>query len=234
MKCIAIDDEPKALKVIQALCSKTDLVTLERTFREPLEALSWIQNNDVDLIFLDINMPELSGYDFINTLNKKPQIIMTTAYSKYAVDSYLYNVTDYLLKPIELKRFLLSVHKANDCRKSFSLMNHDEKKAVLYVNEGTIVHKIKLDKLAYVESSGNYVIYHLTDRDLKIRQTLKNLELELTPKQFFRIHKSFIVSIDKIDLIESYQVQINKRNIPIGSKYRSEFLQLMRNIREEK
>lgn len=234
MKCIAIDDEPKALKVIEALCSKTDLADLVKTFRAPLEALSWLQINEVDLIFLDINMPELSGYDLITTLNKKPQIIMTTAYSSFAVDSYLHDVTDYLLKPIELKRFLLAIHKANDRIKHLSSVKNTEKESVLYVKEGTIIHKISLNQLTYVESSGNYVIYHLLDRDIKIRQTLKDLLLDLPPRHFFRVHKSFVVSIDRIDIIEPHQLQINTRNIPIGSKYKSDFLQLMRRIREKK
>jgi two-component system LytT family response regulator len=162
MTCIAIDDEPKAIEVIERYCQKISLASLKATFREPLKAIEFLNREKVDLIFLDINMPDISGMQLLQTLSPRPLIIFTTAYSQYAVESYELNALDYLLKPITFERFLMAINKAAAALSSRNTTGMDEDAAVL-IKSGPQTHRVKVSEILYLEKNGNYITIHLKD-----------------------------------------------------------------------
>src|SRR5580704_16954546 len=162
MTCIAIDDEPKALEVIERYCHKSDLVDLKATFREPVKAIEYLAREKIDLVFLDINMPDINGMQLIQTLAAKPMVIFTTAYSNYAVESYDLNAVDYLLKPITLESFLASVDKALTLR--FMKMKAEVKQEdpeTIFIKSGPLTHQIRISDILYLEKEGNYITVYL-------------------------------------------------------------------------
>jgi two-component system LytT family response regulator len=217
--CIAIDDEPKALEVIERYCNKTGLVDLKATFREPVKAIEFLNHEKIDLIFLDINMPDISGMQLMQTLSPRPMVIFTTAYSHYAVESYDLNALDYLLKPITFERFLAAINKAAAKLSSKNgLSNEDE--PTVFIKSGPQTYQVKVGDILYLEKDGNYITIHLKDRNILIRENMGDI-FDLVPAtDFLRVHKSFVVSIKHISMIEIHQLVINGEKIPIGSTYR--------------
>jgi len=229
LKCLIIDDEPKALDVVSDYVKKTPFLELCNSYRDPLKALEYIQHHSVDLIFLDINMPDLTGIQFLNSLVKKPLIIFTTAYSEYAVESYDYSAVDYLLKPIEFDRFLKAANKAleqfqKENSHKAELEHSGFTQKFLMVKSGTEIHNVSFDKIRFVESAGNYVTFNLEVNKIMSLFSMNKLLEELPSGRFFRVHKSFIVNISFITKIERHQVTIGKVKIPIGKIYRESFL----------
>ncbi len=226
IKCVAIDDEPVALDIISDYISKIPFLELMRTFRNGLQALEFLQNTQVDLIFLDINMPEINGIDFFKSLNTKPKVIFTTAYSEFAVESYELNATDYLLKPIEFNRFLKAVNKVHSSQNASTDSNKapvENAKDTIILKSGSKSYKVNTNEIFYVEGSGNYLTFHTTDKKIMVLMNM-NEALKILPGQSFaRIHKSFIVAIDRIKIIENHQVIINDVKIPIGKYYKESF-----------
>lgn len=233
MKCIIIDDEPLALDLIKSYVDKSPMLVLESTFTNPFKALSFLIDNDVDLIFLDINMPELSGLQLLNSLSRKPLVIFTTAYPEFGAESYNYDAVDYLLKPINYVRFLKSVTKAFDSYKSknsenslSSNTNHIaevNKDSHILIKSSTKLHKIDLNDILYIEGAGNYWSFQLKEKKILSLFTFNEI-LELLPEdEFIRIHKSFIVPKSKISVIEKHQVTINGKTVPIGLTFREHF-----------
>jgi two-component system LytT family response regulator len=219
MTCIAIDDEPKALEVIERYCEKINLISLKGTFREPLKAIEFLTREKVDLIFLDINMPEISGMQLLQTLSPRPLIIFTTAYSQYAVESYEQNALDYLLKPVTFERFLMAINKAAAALASRNTTGPDEDAAVL-IKSGPQTHRVKVSEILYLEKDGNYITVHLKDGNILIRENMGDI-FDLVPAaDFIRVHKSFVVGIRHISMIEVHQLIVNGEKIPIGSSYR--------------
>lgn len=226
IKCIAIDDEPVALDIISDYINKIPFLELLNTYRNALQAIEFLQNNQVDLIFLDINMPEINGIDFFKSLNTKPKVIFTTAYSEFAVESYELNALDYLLKPIEFERFLKAVNKINTSQN----LNNDSKSLTQEISNDSIIlksgsksYKIKTQEILYIEGSGNYLTFHTIDKKLMILMSM-NEALSILPETgFARTHKSFIVALNQIKIIENHQVQINDVKIPIGKYYKESF-----------
>ena len=219
MTCIAIDDEPKALEVIERYCQKTSLASLKATFREPLKAIEFLNREKVDLIFLDINMPDISGMQLLQTLSPRPLIIFTTAYSQYAVESYELNALDYLLKPITFERFLMAINKAAAALSSKNTTGPDEDAAVL-IKSGPQTFRVKVSEILYLEKDGNYITVHLKDGNILIRENLGDV-FDLVPAaDFIRVHKSYVVGIRHISMIEVHQLIVNGEKIPIGSTYR--------------
>jgi two-component system, LytTR family, response regulator len=219
MTCIAIDDEPKALEVIERYCQKISLVSLKATFREPLKAIEFLNREKVDLIFLDINMPDISGMQLLQTLSPRPLIIFTTAYSQYAVESYDLNALDYLLKPITFDRFLMAINKAAAALSSKNTTGLDEDAAVL-IKSGPQTYRIKVNEILYLEKNGNYITVHLKDGNILIRENMGDI-FDLVPAaDFIRVHKSYVVGIRHISMIEVHQLIVNGEKIPIGSTYR--------------
>ena len=217
--CIAIDDEPKALEVIERYCSKTSLVDLKATFREPLKAIEFLNREKVDLIFLDINMPELSGMSLVQTLSPRPMIIFTTAYSHYAVESYDLNALDYLLKPITFERFLAAINTAAGTSPSKSGASNEDEPTV-FIKSGPQTYQVKINDIMYLQKDGNYITVYLKDKKILIRENMTDI-FEIVPEEgFVRVHKSFVVAIKHITMIEVHQLIINGEKIPIGSTYR--------------
>jgi DNA-binding LytR/AlgR family response regulator len=221
MNCIAIDDEPKALEVIARYCQKSDLVDLKATFREPVKAIEFLNNEKIDLVFLDINMPDINGMQLIQTLATRPMVIFTTAYSNYAVESYNLNAIDYLLKPITFERFLAAVNKASNL---VSLQNKpsakEDESGTVFIKSGPHTYQVKVADILYLEKDGNYITVHLKDKNILIRENMGDI-FDLVPQaDFVRVHKSFVVAVKHIAMIEVHQLVINGEKIPIGSTYR--------------
>lgn len=217
--CIAIDDEPKALEVIERYCLKTSLVDLKATFREPVKAIEFLNREKVDLIFLDINMPDISGMQLVQTLSPRPMIIFTTAYSHYAVESYDLNALDYLLKPITFERFLAAINKAAAALSSKNAVSKEDEPTV-FIKSGPQTYQVKVDEILYLEKDGNYITIHLKDRNILVRENMGDI-FDLVPAaDFLRVHKSYVVAIKHITMIEVHQLIVNGEKIPIGSTYR--------------
>jgi DNA-binding LytR/AlgR family response regulator len=221
MNCIAIDDEPKALEVIERYCQKSDMVDLKATFREPLKAIEYLNREKVDLVFLDINMPDIDGMQLVQTLASKPMIIFTTAYSTYAVDSYNLNAVDYLLKPITFERFLAAVNKAtNLLAVKKNTTAGDDDAATVFIKSGSQTYQVKVSDILYLEKDGNYITVHLKDKQILIRENMGDIFDLVPPAGFVRVHKSYVVAVRHISMIEVHQLIINGQKIPIGSTYR--------------
>jgi two-component system LytT family response regulator len=217
--CIAIDDEPKALEVIERYCQKIGSVSLKATFREPLKAIEFLNREKIDLIFLDINMPDINGMQLLKTLSPRPLIIFTTAYSQYAVESYELNAVDYLLKPATFERFLMAINKAVAALASKNITGMSESNAVL-IKSGPQTYRVKVSEILYLEKNGNYITVHLKDGNILIRENMADIFDLLPAADFIRVHKSYVVGIRHISMIEVHQLIINGEKIPIGSTYR--------------
>lgn len=228
MRCIIIEDEPMAMDLMKRYVSQTPMLKLINTFSNPLNALAYVAEHDIDLIFLDIQMPELTGIQFVQSLSNSPLIIFTTAYHDYGVESYEYNTVDYLLKPITYPRFLKAVNKAKN---QFSTKitnpystNEQNQKTTLTLKSGSQTHLIHLENLKYVEGTGNYLTLHIDDgRKILILMTLKEVESILPDKQFIRIHKSYIISLSHLMSYERHQVKIGNTILPVGMTFREHF-----------
>ena len=207
--------------MIERYCQKSDLVDLKATFREPVKAIEFLNREKVDLIFLDINMPDINGMQLIQTLAAKPMVIFTTAYSNYAVESYNLNAVDYLLKPITFERFLAAVNKASN---ALSLQNKpsakEDENGSVFIKSGPHTYQVKVSDILYLEKDGNYITVHLKDKQILIRENMGDI-FDLVPAgEFVRVHKSFVVAMKHISMIEVHQLSINGVKIPIGSTYR--------------
>ncbi len=216
MRAIAIDDEPIALGIIKAHAAKVPYLDLTATFTNAFEALDYLQKETIDLIYLDIKMPDISGIDFFNSLHRKPLLIFTTAYSEHAVTSFEMDAVDYLLKPFSLARFIKATNKAHEL---YNFRNNTEPDEYLFVKTGYEQVKVKYEDILYLEASGNYVTFVLKDKQLLSRNTIAEVANNMPPQKFVRVHRSYIIAIDKIDKLERFQVSIGKAIIPIGEAY---------------
>jgi two-component system, LytTR family, response regulator len=216
MKAIAIDDEPLALEIIKAHASKVPFLELGATYTDAFKALEYLQRESVDLLFLDIKMPDISGIDFFGSLSRKPLVIFTTAYTEHAVTSFELDAVDYLLKPFSLARFIKGCNKAFEL---YNFRNMAEPAEHLYVKTGYEQIKVPYDDILYLEAAGNYVTFVLKDQNLLSRSTFNEAIHLLPPDRFIRIHRSYIVAVSKIDKAERHQVTINKTKIPVGEAY---------------
>jgi len=231
MKCIVVDDEPFALDLIKSYVERTPFLSLAGTFTNPFKALEYLRNHKTDLVFLDINMPELSGIQIIQSLAIAPKVIFTTAYTEFGAESYEYSAIDYLLKPVKYERFLKAVNKAiessteNKTLNNASVGEEVKKQDFIYLKSGTQIHKIELKTIFYVEGAGNYMTFYTTKKKLMVLLNMGQVLELLPPDQFIRIHKSFIVSISQIEIIEKHRVIINGQPVPIGVSYREKFHQ---------
>ena len=223
IKCIVVDDEPLAQRVLEKYILSLSSLELLKKCNNALEAMSFLHKNEVDLIFLDIKMPELTGIEFLKTLTHPPQIIITTAYSEYALQSYEYSVTDYLLKPFSFERFLKAVNKAINKKvdNDHTLTAHRElANGFIFLKADKVDHKILFSDIKYIEGCGNYIKVFTNNKMIIAAETMTTIEKNLPAELFVRTHKSFIVSIKKIDQIEGNIIRIGKSVIPIGNYYR--------------
>ncbi|ADB41105.1 LytR/AlgR family response regulator transcription factor [Spirosoma linguale] len=220
LRCIAIDDEPIALDIIKAHAGKVPFLDLKRTFVNAFEALTFLKTETVDLIFLDINMPDLTGLDFAQVVGNKSLVVFTTAYPEYALQGFELSALDYLLKPIAFGRFMQAANKA------YERLSGDSKKSpFVFVKDGYDWVRINLDELQYVESEGNYLTFQETGKKALTRMTITEAIDLLPADQFMRVHKSYIVALDRIEKIERHQLTIGKAQIPLAGSYRDELLE---------
>jgi len=225
LRCIAIDDEPLALQLIQQYASKVPFLQFEKSFTDAEEARTWMQQNPVDLIFLDIQMPDINGLQFYKSLSEKPLAIFTTAYSEYAVEGFNIDAVDYLLKPFEFDRFLKAVNKANEYQEFLS--GQEMQMAAIFIKVDYQLMKINLKDIDLVEGLDDYIRIHMQPRPVLTLMTLKSLIDKLPPKEFIRIHRSYIVPINKIESFGKTKVKVAGKEIPIGSSYTSVYKQLL-------
>jgi len=232
IRCLAIDDEYLALKIIADYASKVPFLELVGVSKSALKALDTITNESIELLFLDIQMPEITGMDFLQNLQNPPLVIFTTAYQEYALEGYKYDVADYLLKPIRFERFLKAANKAQDqivLRRNNSSISESflESKDHFFIKTSYKSEKVLFADILYIEGQKEYVTFYTHKRKYTRLQSLKSLIEELPKGKFLRVHKSFIVSIDKIDAFYGNVIEIDNQKIPIGRSFKEEVLTIL-------
>ncbi|HEY0743639.1 MAG TPA: LytTR family DNA-binding domain-containing protein [Chryseosolibacter sp.] len=226
MKCIIVDDEPLAIEIMESYVGKVEQLKLEGTFRNAVSAFTFLQQHPVDLIFLDIQMPKLSGIDFLKTLKNPPKVIFTTAFRDYALDGFELEVADYLLKPIPFDRFLKAVGKVLHVPQAGSgQLKQDENYVYFKVDKKMI--KVRMSEILYIESIKDYVKVKTADKEIVTQQKISYLEESLPKENFLRIHRSFIVNREKIDAYSATDMEIGKFHIPIGRNYKNDVMKLL-------
>ncbi|MCH5715998.1 LytR/AlgR family response regulator transcription factor [Niabella hibiscisoli] len=218
MNAIAIDDEPIALEVIKSHAAKVPFVELRATFTNAFDAIDFLQKNKIDLLFLDIKMPDISGIEFFRSLPNPPMVVFTTAYSEHAVEGFEVSAIDYLLKPFSLSRFLKACTKANEllALKSGAPKHADH----IFLKDGYEQVKIMFEDILYIEASGNYLNIFLKDQQkIMTRSTINDLALQLPENDFIRVHRSYIVSNKQVEKFNKQAVFIGFTEIPIGNTY---------------
>lgn len=226
INCIAIDDEPLALKIIEEYAAKIPFLQLSKTFTNPDEAKEYLDNNVVNLIFLDIEMPDINGLQFYKSLIKKPLVIFTTAYSEYAVEGFNVDAIDYLLKPIDYDRFLKAVYKVNEYTEFLS--SQEMQLASIFLKVDYQLMKINLKEIELIEGLDDYIRIHIKPKPVLTLMTLKSLQAKLPPTEFIRIHRSYIVPINKIESFGKSKIKVCGKEIPIGSSYYDVYQQLLK------
>jgi DNA-binding LytR/AlgR family response regulator len=224
LKYIIIDDEPLAHEIIEEFCSMLPHVRLEKNCYNAMEAMQYLNENTVDFMFLDINMPKLRGLDFLKTLSKPPKTIITTAYKEHALEGFELNVVDYILKPFSFDRLVKAVNKVSDTQTTKTIIkevSNETSVTRFFVKGDKKHHQIDLNDLLYIEAYGNYTKLFLKDEMIVSHEKISHYESILREGSFLRVHKSFIVAIDKIKFIEGNRILINEHKIPIGQTYKS-------------
>lgn len=225
MKAIAVDDEPMALEVVRSHASKVPFLELKAEFTDAFQALEYLQKESIDLIFLDIKMPDISGIEFFNSLRKKPLLIFTTAYSEHAVAGFEMDAIDYLLKPFSLVRFIQACNKAFEL---YNLRNTTDTGDHLYVKTGYEQVKVIYDDILFLEATGNYVTFVLPDKKVLARSTFAETVQGLPQQAFVRVHRSYIVAVNKIDKVERHQVTIGAHKVPVSEAYQQQLQMMLR------
>lgn len=235
IKCLIVDDEPMARDVIRRYIEKVPLLKLAGECSNAIEALMFLHNESVDLIFLDILMPQITGTEFAKALRYKTKIIFTTAFKEYAMDGFDLDAVDYLLKPIRFDRFLRAITKAFPQKSgelnsmpSMDLPGKKNTSGFIYLKADRKMVKVMLDDILYIESSRDYLKVFTQNHSILTRQTISSIEAMLSENEFIRIHRSYIVSIRKIDSFTHETVEIGKKELPIGKFYLNSFLKLQK------
>ncbi len=227
LSCIIIEDEPLAADKLEGFVQRSPHLVLKESFRSSLEGLKYIKENPVDLVFLDIQMDEMTGIELLESLSQKPLVILTTAYQKYAVQGYELHVSDYLLKPFDFKRFLKAVDKVYE---EFALRTGSQAEVSdsFFVRTEYRIEKVPVESILYIEGMSDYLRLHLSDgRKIMCLQKFASFEDVLPPGAFTRVHKSYMVALDKIDSIERAVIRIGETRIPVGRTYQEKFFQLL-------
>lgn len=223
IKAIAIDDEPLALTVIQSLCDKSGSIHLQKTFTQPSEALKHLRKFPADLIFCDIQMPSMTGINLVKSLQQNTMVIFTTAFSEYAVVSYELNAIDYLLKPINQKRFTQAITKAQEYFDYINKKDHSAEKSIFIRADFSLV-KIPLADILYIEGLADYLKIYIKDRKTIVaRMPMKDMMEKLHSTDFIRVHRSFILPFSKIEAVRGTTIFIGDKEFPIGKTYVDEF-----------
>ncbi len=229
ISCLIVDDEAMAIEIIETHLSKIPTIKTINSCNNAIEAFNFLINNSVDLVFLDINMPEISGISFAKSIHKDIKIIFTTAYRDYAVEGFELQAVDYLLKPISFERLLKAVNTY------FEVYNNSNKTSLkeeavsefMFVRADRRMIKIDFDAIIYVESYSDYIKIHLTDETITTRETISAIEVKLPNNNFMRIHRSFIISLAHITSFTNEEITINKKSFPISRSYKKEVLSIL-------
>jgi DNA-binding LytR/AlgR family response regulator len=229
--CLIVDDEPLARNLLTDYVSKVPSLQLLQACASPLAAIEVLRSNPVDLLFLDIQMPEITGISLLRTLQKRPLVVLTTAYSEYALEGYDLDVVDYLLKPVTFERFLRAVEKAGQRLTPSTTppsvqaprTEPTEQQPFVFVKDGTKLVKVRWADILYVEGLKDYVTIHTRQQKIVTLQRLKTLEEQLPADKFIRIHHSYIVAVDAIDVVHKGEVQIGNVTLPVSDSYRKQF-----------
>ncbi|HPT11324.1 MAG TPA: LytTR family DNA-binding domain-containing protein [Bacteroidales bacterium] len=228
LRCIVVDDEPLAVEILEAYIEKTPYLTCLGTFTNGIEALQFLRSNEVDFILLDIQMPELTGFQMLGILDNPPLVIFTTAYDQYAIKSYELEAVDYLLKPIELGRFLKAVEKVSRrkdsgvAQRGSAAEDAAPREPFIFIKTEHRMQRVEKSDILYIEGMKNYLRVITPSGKYMTLQSFINMQELLPEPQFVRVHKSFIVAVDKIDSIERGRIRIGKVMIPIGDKYKKD------------
>lgn len=230
--CLIVDDEHLARTLLENYVTKIPLLNLAGKCKNPLEAIKVMKETQIDILFLDIQMPEITGIDFLKTLSDPPVVILTTAYQEYALESYQFDVTDYLLKPFSFERLLKAVNKAvkllelknTSSNPSDDSITDSEKQQFLNIKVDHKIRRIDINSISYIEGMKEYVVVYTDEGKFVTLESLKNLEEFLPEKQFIRIHKSYIASINKITALDGNQIYIDKILLPVGKVYKEKVI----------
>ncbi|GAA3634019.1 LytR/AlgR family response regulator transcription factor [Flavivirga jejuensis] len=228
MNCIIIEDEIPAQKILKSFIGKMPSIILVDTFKAAIEANTFLNNNTVDVVFLDINLPDMSGLDFIKTIKNPPAIIMTTAYPEYAVNSFeLDTIVDYLVKPFSFDRFLKAVNKAKDRIEISENIPEENNDDTIFLNVDKTLHKIDLSTILYIESDRNYITIVTETQKLSYIDSLKNWTEKLPENQFIQVHKSYIINRKFVDKLSGNTIFVKANKIPIGRTYKQTLLKVL-------
>ncbi|WP_291865523.1 response regulator transcription factor [Maribacter sp.] len=232
LKAIIIDDEPLAINVLKNYISQVKELELEKTFSNAIDASSFLQNNEIDLIFLDINMPILDGLEFLQSLNTVPMVVITTAHEKYALKSFELQAIDYLVKPIPFPRFLKAVHRILSLKQGITKPDHNstsEKRSIFVKVDKKKMQKVYLDEIVVIESLKDYIRIKTTSAKYIVHKTLGSFTDELPSDKFIRIHRSYTIAIDKVNTVEGNSVEIDGIRYTIGRSYIAEVKEIILN-----
>ncbi len=225
INCIVVDDEPASRDILEKFISDCPSLNLICLCKNAFEAMQTINKENIQLIFLDINMPKLSGLRFYKSLINPPYVIFTTAYPEYAVEGFEVDAIDYLLKPFSFERFLKAVNKAID--KFVNKQQKSENSSILLKSDKKL-YRVIIDDINYLEALGDYVKVYYSNKSIIVHETFQNMLSQLPEKEFVRVHKSFAIALNKFEIIEGNMIKIKDKSIPIGQTYRSEFIDLIK------
>ena len=227
LRCIIADDEPVARKILREFIEQVPSLELTAEFKNAVRTEAFLQDNAADVLFLDINMPRISGLQFLKRSNVKPLVILTTAYPEYALEGYELDVIDYLLKPISFDRFAKAVKKASDYLALKEKKEAETPSTFLFVKSEKRIEKIELADIQYIESMGNYINIMTTHKKIVAYLTLKGIESKLPSDQFIKVHQSFLIPLARIEFIEGNRIKLKDASIPIGRNYRDAVMKLV-------
>ena len=219
MKTVIIDDEPRAIELLQGYIQRLPNIECVESFRDPIKAMTYLNAHPIDGVFLDIDMPGLSGLSLAKLIPNHIQIVFTTAYSEFAVESYEIDAVDYLLKPISFERFVKAVQKLRPARNE----KEDNKRGFISLKSGYDIHRVSLDDILYLQKDGNYMTYHTGDQKVMVRESITNA-LNSLPDTFIQVHKSYIVAVNKINVVDKDGIHIQNSIIPLSVSHREKLL----------
>jgi len=224
LRCVIVDDEPVARKVIREFIGQVPFLSLCGQFEDVQKTDEFLRREHADLLFLDIEMPEYNGLDYLKTSSVSPMVILTTAFPNYALEGYELDIVDYLLKPIAFHRFLKAVQKAREYQELKHTALQTISSEFLFVRTDKRIEKIELAQLVFVESLGNYVAIHTTTKKTVAHLTLKSLESQLPTMGFVKIHQSYLIALNKVDAVEGNSIRIGERSLPVARNYRQKVM----------
>ncbi len=227
LSCIIVDDEPVARKILHEFVDQVPFIDLQGKFENAMKAEAFLKDNTVDIIFLDIEMPKVSGLQLLQKLNVESMVILTTAFPQYALEGYELDIIDYLLKPFALGRFLKAVQKAKDFHEMKTRTTGGPQASYIFIKSDKRIEKIELSDMLYAESVGNYVSVYTENKKIMAYLTMKSLESQLPSDDFIKIHQSYLVNCSKIEAIEGNEIKIGGKSLPISRNYRDMVMKIV-------